>query len=666
MKRTIASLALLRMNWDKYKKDYIEVFIPFIVTLICKKKYEIIWEKVIRKDFKEEFGLSIPYYPMLTLLNRAKKRGYIIKRNQKEHSYIPKRDLVEKDDFSDSSAMMERKYNEVSLSFITFCKKYDVEIDLENADRILIAFLKEKDLDILFASRQIDSVLPEVSTNEKEKFLISKFIQEAHDSDSDIFDFMVDIAFGHIIASSLLYENDLVKFQGKISANCYLDTGILFDLLGINYEDRENASKDLLKSLQDNGSVIYIFRHTYDELMGILEGCLEWIEKESYDPLKASRTLLFFKDKDYSASDVESFILGIDDKRKLLRIEIIEDSDPNNVLIQQYNIDEKCFYELLVGNYKKSNPLFDEYDRDFTLYQDVRSISEVTKLRVGKKPVKLSDAKHIFITTNSTLAYTSRQYERETDSKNEKLDFNYFYIPTTITDIFMGTILWAQSSTAKIESINQKKLIATCYAAMQPTKLVLKKFIDTAEKEYQKGSVTKDEYTLLRVSRMARNLLAEETLNDVERFTENTVTEILQEIHTSIQAEEEARFSEERKEFEAQKEQDKRILGAVTTELTSTKTAKYQIEKNIENSAEKISTIISKSAFIILAILALLTVIFQLIPAIVEDHLVWRIILVILTGGFTIASLITGFNIKGAKDSIKKYVKSYIVNLFID
>jgi hypothetical protein len=73
MKRTIASLALLRMNWNKYKKDYIEVFVPFIVTLISKKKYHVINEEVIRGDFKEEYGLSIPYYPMITILRRTKK-----------------------------------------------------------------------------------------------------------------------------------------------------------------------------------------------------------------------------------------------------------------------------------------------------------------------------------------------------------------------------------------------------------------------------------------------------------------------------------------------------------------------------------------------------------------------------------------------------------------
>ncbi|TRZ53402.1 hypothetical protein D4S03_01850 [bacterium] len=302
MKRTIASLALLRMNWDKYKKDYIEVFIPFIVTLISKKKYKVISEEVVRKDFKEEYGLLIPYYPMITLLNRTKKRGYIKKSDEREKTYIPVKDLVDADEFSENAAALERKYNNVLENFIAFCRTFEVVVEPEGADRILIAFLKEHDLDILFASREVRSLLPDVSTTDREMFLISKFIQEANQKLPEVFGFMVDIAFGHIIANSILYDINLEKFQGKISSNCYLDTGILFDLLGINYEPRESASKELLQSLIHSGSKIFVFRHTYDELIGILNGCVEWVENELYDPSRASRTLLYFKDQGCTAS----------------------------------------------------------------------------------------------------------------------------------------------------------------------------------------------------------------------------------------------------------------------------------------------------------------------------------------------------------------------------
>jgi len=37
MHKTVASLALLKVNWDTLRKDYIENFIPFAVTLMNQK-----------------------------------------------------------------------------------------------------------------------------------------------------------------------------------------------------------------------------------------------------------------------------------------------------------------------------------------------------------------------------------------------------------------------------------------------------------------------------------------------------------------------------------------------------------------------------------------------------------------------------------------------------
>lgn len=272
MKRTIASLALLRMNWDSYGKDYVEIFVPFIVTLISKKKYKVITENILQKDFEAEYGLSIPYYPMVTLLRRTKKRGYIQK---KDKEYIPVKDLVEADEFSENALALERKYNHVLKRFITFCDEFDVAMNDESADRILISFLKDHDLDIIFANHSIQTLLPNVTTTEQEKFLINKFIQNANTAEPEIFGFIVDISMGHIIANAILYDINLDKFQGKVAANCYLDTGIVFDLLGVNEEARQIASKGLVDSLAKNGAKIFVFQHTYDETIGILNGCIE-------------------------------------------------------------------------------------------------------------------------------------------------------------------------------------------------------------------------------------------------------------------------------------------------------------------------------------------------------------------------------------------------------
>ena len=100
MRRTIISLAILKVNQDKYQKDYLDNFVPFVATLIKKKDYNEIDVNTICSDFQEEFGLTIPYHPMLTLLKRSKKRS-IIKQEQK--TYYPNKDKISDYDFSDKT-----------------------------------------------------------------------------------------------------------------------------------------------------------------------------------------------------------------------------------------------------------------------------------------------------------------------------------------------------------------------------------------------------------------------------------------------------------------------------------------------------------------------------------------------------------------------------------
>ncbi|MBM4351742.1 MAG: hypothetical protein FJ106_17845 [Deltaproteobacteria bacterium] len=72
MSNTIISLALLKVNWDQLKKDYLENFLPFIATLCMKKGYAEIDIHRVCSDFKTEYGLIIHYHPMISVLDRAR------------------------------------------------------------------------------------------------------------------------------------------------------------------------------------------------------------------------------------------------------------------------------------------------------------------------------------------------------------------------------------------------------------------------------------------------------------------------------------------------------------------------------------------------------------------------------------------------------------------
>ena len=542
--------------------------------------------------------------------------------------------------------LQEQKYRKVIESFIGYSKEtYNESINAENADRIFIAFLKDHDLDVLFASNTVEqTILPDVTTSNVERFLINSFVKYLHEKDPEIFNFIVDISIGHIIANTLLYR-DYEKFQGKLSGNYYLDIGLLFSLMGTNGIEKKVAYKEFADLLLLNGAKLFVFRHTLDEFMGILENCMKRVESRDFEPFRASRALIFFRENGFTSSDVERFILGVSDELEKLKITLIDVPLPMKDV--NYQIGEDELTKLIVEVYKEKDPNFDETEKDYTIYQDVRSISAIYKLRRGEKPVKLSEAKHIFITTNSSLAYASKQYE----IKSSVTD--YFFIPASLTDVFLGTLIWLRSP-SKVSEINEKRLIANCYAALQPSKPLLKKFISEVEKLNASGEVSEEDVIILKESRVARNLLQEETLSDLSRFTDRTVTEILEELKTRIEKDAGKKFEKDRKGYLSEIEE------------------KNVVERNFNKTKariERLATKVANAIFWITVLGLLITIttitIYQLNQQIFGNNRYVNGVLLVVSIGWGIITAYTGFNIRGAGEAIRLKIKVAITRFFI-
>jgi hypothetical protein len=76
-KATIASLAILKVNWDHLKKDYIENFVPMIVECIRLSDQDVIALPGLQEALQKEFGLCLPLNPIRQILQRAAKHGYL-------------------------------------------------------------------------------------------------------------------------------------------------------------------------------------------------------------------------------------------------------------------------------------------------------------------------------------------------------------------------------------------------------------------------------------------------------------------------------------------------------------------------------------------------------------------------------------------------------------
>ena len=639
MNRTILSLAIIKTHWEKNRTDYIDNFIPMLANLLSEKQYAVVEIEVFKVDFLERYGLDVPINPLITIFNRAAKQKILTRKHGKfyiNHDKLPDHDC------SIESADIERKFKNVIKSILVFAKEnYQLEPTEVEIESALLSFLKQHDLDILFAAKD-KSVLPEIKSTKKLKYLISAFSIYAQESEPITFRFLLDISIGHALSGAILYS-EINSFSGKLKdLNIYIDTPLILALLGFNGEFKQKAINELINILTEEKANVWILATTRGEVDAILSDCQSWLEKGNYDLEKSSRILRFCHKNGVSASDIEGKILTLDEI--LESYHIFPTTVPDHVENKEFQIDEKDLKQTIIRTYKGIIKDFNPKDevKNATIERDVKVLSGIYRFRQGYKPKTIKDSSDLFITSNTALAFASRIFETKENGSS-------FTIPTCLTDVFLGTVIWIQSP-QKVESLNEKKFIADCYSAIQPSDLLIKRYMVEVNKLNQNKKISKDEYYLLRTHRASMNLLENKTMGDPEAFNGETAEEILDNIIYSIKG-------AEAEKLNIEKEQHKETKEALSTKANQLS----NLENSLQAKALRIAQSIGKVVFVFLIILTALSLIINLFPTLLNLSSNFKIGIWIFIGVLTLFNLTTGFNIKGFKDSLilKLKVKIY-------
>lgn len=588
MNRTLLSLAIIKTNWDERHKDYIDNFVPLLCALIKKKLYKEIKADEVRQvcsAFADEYGLIVPYNPMLTILSRLTKRGLL----KKEYgSYIVSKDKLLEVDFSaksrEISLLFERILRELKAFIETNYGLIFEESELENA---FVAFLKDHDLDVLFAAEH-STLLPEVEEERRLKYLISKFITELYNSKPELFKLIVDISVGHALAATLLFS-EFTAFNGKLrDVNLYFDTPFILKLLSFDGPHRAEAAQELIKILNEEMANLYLLETNLNEVKTILTSTYKWLENKNYDLSKASQTLIYCLRNEIKPSDIEFLLVKLEDFLQGYKISVAKkpsfrDGDP-----RLNQVDEDKLFEAIVETYRQSNPNFklEENNKEYTIRKDIESISSIYRLRKGTYPRSLIESKAIFITPNESLAYATRRYETGANGI-------YHTIPACITDIFLGTLVWLQSP-AKMQTLNARQLVADCYAALQPSDVLVRKYLASVEKLKEQLIISTDDYYILRSHRASLVLLENKTLGDPEAFDDSTTAEILDNIIKEIKHKELVKFEEEKQ------------LHSITREqLSKVQEAENELDRRITTLSLQLASVLAKVLGLLLVALFL-------------------------------------------------------------
>lgn len=489
----------------------LQAFLRLVVALVDEKKYALLDPQIMSTDFSKRFGFPLPYHPMQEVIQLGIKKKYF-EYNSSLKETRPIWDAVDSGEFMKIYTEKETEYNNLLQRFDQFLQeKYQLHSSKEDLSNQVQAFIQRYGL----VSKTDKEILKKVQND----YHFAEYMLVCNESgDFEALEYIDKYITGCSFAEVMAFGVSPAEYK-SCEARVFLDTGFIFALLGIGSKDRSGSYKTLFNDMIRLGMKPTIFQHTYAEIEGIIDTASSWIGDPNYNPAMASETAYFFHLNNWSYKKARELI---GDLRRIitqdLQIEILNPPYPQVADIHtKYEEDIK---QLIIDEYTHSNPKFSLAEKQHTIELDARSLFYTLHFDNNNVAYTLPDVKNIFITTNRSLAKVGTKLTAEIVHTSGPC------IPIALTDLTWGTLVWANTP-AKISSLNRANIISAAYAAFQPSDSILSKLNESLIKHQESGEISPEKCYFLKTNALALRLLAQNTQNDENRYSDQTPFEIL-------------------------------------------------------------------------------------------------------------------------------------------
>ncbi|MDD6880509.1 MAG: hypothetical protein PUE18_02915, partial [Firmicutes bacterium] len=493
------------------RSDIIVAYARMVAALIKNNGYVTCTPELLSEDFQKLYGFNLPYHPMQTIIGECINLGFITYNNL-IHQYIPNYDRIDYEDFMCIVDKKNSEYKRIIDEFKNYLiDTYKLHVSEEDLNDRVFAFVERYGI----KASTDRSILRKI----KDDFLFSDFLVNCVETGkNDVLDYLDEYTIGLSLAEIFTYCEKPETYTAK-STNVYLDTNVLFRLLGIGSSDRSDSYVSFLRNMQQLGIRVKVYEHTINEMIGIIEGSKSWIGNPNFDASLSSEATYFFVRNGWTVDDVDELSCNL--KTRLQNeFNIVIDTMPYPKAEDIRTPFEAEIKEMIVAEYKESNSAISTEELDFSINQDAKSIFFTQHKNGSVVPYHINDVKNIFITCNRSLSKVGYQLSYKFVGSKD------YFIPTVMTDIKWGTLLWFNSP-ANISAINKSRIVSAAYAAFRPSEELTKKLNKALVKLEEQGDISPEQCYLLKVNPIAQRLLAKKTINNPERFIDQTPLDIL-------------------------------------------------------------------------------------------------------------------------------------------
>jgi hypothetical protein len=184
------------------------------------------------------------------------------------------------------------------------------------------------------------------------------------------------------------------------------------------------------------------------------------------------------------------------------------------------------------------------YNQKAKLY-DINSVRSIFALRKGITPSSVEKCRALLVTSNSGFAQAAWKYGQQYEASRE--------VSTVIADFSLANMAWLKAPMGA-PSLPTTEVLAFSYAALQPSKGLLNRYLAEIDKLESQGKITERDHQLLRSSVQAQDELMSLTLGEEKALTEGIVSETLRRVSNEIKKEESEKLAAEQEAHRKTKE----------------------------------------------------------------------------------------------------------------
>ncbi len=495
-----------------YKAGYLgnnilDTYFSFIANIISEEHLTVVEDTVIATKFKERYTIVLPLPFIRQVLGVGVDNKCFIEDHGK-YSVVVEELAKYRFSETDFNVLWGRLIDE----FATYCQAKDIDISSLDTSNFILNVLDDTDEKILSGEKaeETDGITPI-------EYAWYSFTREQGQMQTDLYSFISALSASNITKQALFYFGETTADYADL--HIYLDSPIIFALLGMDEESRTESYKTLVGDMLKAKCSVHVLDHNFQEVDSIITRAAGWATNTQYDLRKANNAARFFHDSQMSEAEISEFCENIETKLNELGITVKETS--YDVYQHTFQEDEGCLFDMVKARYLEHGYDLSQ-EKEESIRIDVRSIIMIYRERQGQTATRLQNAKHIMLTSNNAIANVSKKYESNRSTQSG-------HIPACISADLFGAILWLDSPMQMLE-YQKQKLLADCYAFLKPDKVLLDKYIQSLDEARNSDAIDEKKYLFLRTHKVVLDSLMDITKGDYARFNSNTYLEVYEDI----------------------------------------------------------------------------------------------------------------------------------------